>query len=571
MQSSKVASVRIGRNDLCPCGSGKKYKHCCEGKQGLPFSTGIEPLSGLGRKQKLRTFSQSANELARAGRFSEAVHALSEIARLDPGDAQAHYNLGAALLSLGAPGQATASLQRALELKPSLTAARVRLANALELSGSKSEALLIYRKLCRAAGDVSEKLEYSAIALALEGKMGEAADEFRRLAAFAPNNPNARLLLGKALAEAGRLDEAASEIEPIVDALPAAFARLADVRRMTEADRPLIERVRRIADSPAIEPSVRIPLEFGLGKSFDDLGEYGEAIRHYDAANAMRAQTTRIDRAWLAKQYDDMIAAYAGDARQRGSWSATRPASVQLRSTDEELPVFIVGMPRSGTTLVEQILSAHPAVTAGGELRFWSDQIQKGRISANAPPDADALSEAANDYLTALREIGAHALRITDKDPMNYERLGLIRMALPSARVIHCRRHPIDTALSEYFTNFGGRQTYASDRGDIVFFYRQYQRLMNHWRRVLPSGRFTEVDYEELVTNRQAVTRRLIAFLELPWDDACVSPERNTRPVHTASVWQARQPVYSTSVERWRHYEPWLGELRELLPPTADP
>jgi tetratricopeptide (TPR) repeat protein len=138
MQSSKVASVRIGRNDLCPCGSGKKYKHCCEGKQGLPFSTGIEPLSGLGRKQKLRTFSQSANELARAGRFSEAVHALSVIARLDPGDAQAHYNLGAALLSLGAPGQATASLQRTLELKPSLTAARVRLANALELSGSKS-------------------------------------------------------------------------------------------------------------------------------------------------------------------------------------------------------------------------------------------------------------------------------------------------------------------------------------------------------------------------------------------------------------------------------------------------
>ena len=142
----------------------------------------------------------------------------------------------------------------------------------------------------------------------------------------------------------------------------------------------------------------------------------------------------------------------------------------------------------------------------------------------------------------------------------------MLRLALPDARVIHCRRSPVDTCLSIFFANFSARQDYACDRGDLVFFYRQYERLMDHWRRVLPADRFTEVEYERLIADREAETRRLIAFCGLDWDDACLAPERNGRVVKTASLWQARQPVYETSVERWRRYEPWLGELRELLP-----
>jgi hypothetical protein len=229
--------------------------------------------------------------------------------------------------------------------------------------------------------------------------------------------------------------------------------------------------------------------------------------------------------------------------------------------------VFIVGMPRSGTTLLEQILSSHPAVAPGGELPFWIQRLDDSNASAIGRAEAGGLTEAAEEYLRLLRQIGPHALRVTDKAPFNFEFLGQLRLALPNARIIHCLRRPIDTGLSIFFTNFTQEQRYAWDQGDIVFQYRQYERLMDHWRRVLRPERFTEVQYETLVADREAETRRLIAFCGLDWDEACLAPERNDRKVQTSSLWQARQPVYKTSVERWRRYEPWLGELRELLPP----
>ena len=175
------------------------------------------------------------------------------------------------------------------------------------------------------------------------------------------------------------------------------------------------------------------------------------------------------------------------------------------------------------------------------------------------------ITEAAGEYLSLLRAFGPRALRVTDKLPRNFELLWLLRLALPDGRIIHCRRRPVDTCLSNYFTNFWAAHDYAWDRGDLVFFYRQYLRLMDHWRTVLPSDRFTEVDYEALVEDPEPETRRLLGFLGLDWNDACLAPERNPRIVKTASKWQARQPVYKTSVDRWRRYEPWLGELRDLL------
>ena len=155
---------------------------------------------------------------------------------------------------------------------------------------------------------------------------------------------------------------------------------------------------------------------------------------------------------------------------------------------------------------------------------------------------------------------------VTDKAPRNFELLWLPFLALPQARIIHGRRHPVDTCLSIYFTNFLGTQDFAWDRADLVFYYRQYEHLMDHWRRTLPPHRFTDVQYETLVADRETETRRLISFLGLEWDEACLAPERNRRAVQTASLWQARQPVYRTSMARWRRYEPWLGELRELFP-----
>jgi hypothetical protein len=227
-------------------------------------------------------------------------------------------------------------------------------------------------------------------------------------------------------------------------------------------------------------------------------------------------------------------------------------------------------MPRSGTTLVEQILSSHPQIAGGGELVFWTRRAASWGVSSATYLTPASARDLAADYLAMLRRIGPSAARVTDKVPFNLFQLGLIHLLLPNARIIHCRRHPIDTCLSMYFTNFKEKFEFVSDKGDLAFAYRQYARLMDHWRAVLPSDRFVEVDYEILIADRQTLTRRLIAFTGLDWHDACLAPERNKRTVITSSFWQVRQPVYVTSIARWRNYEPWLGELRQLLPAHED-
>ena len=223
-------------------------------------------------------------------------------------------------------------------------------------------------------------------------------------------------------------------------------------------------------------------------------------------------------------------------------------------------------MPRSGTTLVEQILSSHPDVAAGGELSFWGDRFASGLWVFDATASTEPVHRLATEYLAILRAICPSTPRITDKMPFNFWLLGIIRQVFRRATFVHCRRHPVDTCLSIFTTDFDGIIDFAGERSDLVFFYRQYERLMAHWREVLPLERFIEIDYEMLVAEPEPQTRRLLAGCELEWDDACLAPHLNQRRIATASMWQARQPIHRSSVGRWRHYEPWLGELRELSP-----
>jgi hypothetical protein len=367
------------------------------------------------------------------------------------------------------------------------------------------------------------------------------------------------------LAKRGEFEEAAQHLMKATVDFPAAFEQLTAVKRMTEADGPLVDRMRVLAERPHLDMTLRTRLEFGLGKAFDDLGDCAEAMRHYEAANGLKAMSARLNRPALAAKYDNVISGFTPEALGRARQALAVPGPA---GPGDDLPVFIVGMPRSGSTLVEQILSSHPAVAAGGELSFWVDRLRGWSAAGVTSLDAGALFKAAEDYRAELRRIGPRALRVTDKRLWNFELLWLIRLALPDARIIHCRRHPVDTCLSIFFANFSAREDYAWDRGDLAFFYRQYERLMDHWRSALPPGRITEVEYETLIAEREAETRRLVAFCGLDWEDACLKPERNGRVVQTASLWQARQPVYTTSVARWRRYKPWLAELRELLTPA---
>ena len=233
-------------------------------------------------------------------------------------------------------------------------------------------------------------------------------------------------------------------------------------------------------------------------------------------------------------------------------------------------PFSLSACPAPDRTLTEQILSSHPEIAAGGELGFWGAAEIQNRDLSNLAAGSETVRRLADDYLATLRAFGPEAKRVTDKALANFFHLGVIRRVFPNATLIHCRRDPIDTALSIFTTNFETNFDYASDRGDLVFYYRQHQQLMEHWRSVLPPDRFVEVDYEAVVADPEPHARRLIAACGLEWNDACLEPHRNPRRINTASVWQARQPIYRTSVERWRRYEPWLGELRELAPAFSD-
>ena len=317
--------------------------------------------------------------------------------------------------------------------------------------------------------------------------------------------------------------------------------------------------------TPGLEAGQRLRVHLAIGKAAEDLGDYGLAMQHFDAADAVRRGAVSFDSAAFSIEIDRLI------ARCTPEFIARAP---ELGSCDAT-PVLIIGMPRSGTTLVEQIVSMHPEVGAGGELNFWNERgaaWHRAGAPGNETPvvptenlASEFLAKAAADYPGVLRAIAPTAARVTDKMPFNFLWAGLIHVAFPRAIIIHCRRAAIDTALSIHQTHFHPSLAFPTGGAELVAYFRSYQRLIEHWRSVLPADRFIEVDYEDLTGAPEPVIRRIIAACRLTWQDACLRPESNPRAVKTPSKWQTRQPIYRTSVARWRRYEPWLGPLRALV------
>jgi tetratricopeptide (TPR) repeat protein len=395
--------------------------------------------------------------------------------------------------------------------------------------------------------------------LLVEQENPAAAEEpLRRAVDREPQNSDAHCLLGSVLMQLGRFTDAAAAYDlglALNRRQIAAYYELAHVKKLSEVDRPLIAQLEWLLQENGLANEERADLHFALGKAYDDLGEYHSAIGHFDEGNRLTYRRTSYDQSAHAAAVNRQVAMFTADFFSRNA----------ALGCDVETPILIVGMPRSGTTLVEQMLSSHPEVAAGGELAFWGDWAPELRISAAGNIDPNWANQVASEYQALLAGISPTARRVTDKRPQNFHYIALIHAVFPRGRIIHCRRHPVDTCLSICFQNFARRIDFAYDRTDLLAFYSQYQKLMAHWRSVLPADRFLEIQYEELVANREPWTRKMIEFCGLDWDDAWLHSERNRRPVRTASVWQVRQPVYTTSVARWRHYEPWLGCLRELL------
>jgi tetratricopeptide (TPR) repeat protein len=500
-------------------------------------------------------------------RLAEADTKFRRAIELDPEFAEAWCNLGLALGTAGKQADAIAALQRATEIDPELADAHSKLADMLLLQGRRIEAIASFRRAAAAAADSPLGLLAEARALENELRLPEAEALFRKFIATGPKAQMATAYahLGTVLAQLGRFDKAVACFDQAIARAPAgpdghfAYFGRVSAAKVTEADRPLVDQMFALLDA-RMSDGVRMSLHFGLGKALDDLGDYAGAIRQFDAANAIRRRDRRLNRAGLASWTDRLITRCTPEFFARNADSAS----------DSPLPLLVLGMPRSGTTLLEQILSSHPGIAAAGELTFWSEHGPAWDRAGPAGFGVERAAVLARNYVGTLADISIGALRVIDKNPWNFQWIGMIRQAFSNARFIHCRRHPVDTCLSVYFTHFDIPQDFMSDRSDLVFYYREYARLMEHWRRVLPPDRYTEVDYTALVSDREAEARRLIAFCGLEWDNACLHHEANSRPVQTSSIWQVRQPLYRSSLERWRRYDPWLGEFRQLLPAPCD-
>jgi len=537
------------------------------------------------------------------GRLEEALEAYRQALSLQPDQPQTHYNLGVALQGIGRLDEAIDAYRGALALKPDHADAWANLAAALLALGRAPEALDACRR--RAALEPNAAEAHTALAATwLElGRPEDAAAAGRRAVALAPGDASAHAHLGGALRELGLSWEALAAYERAVQLRPgaadgwvnlaislqetgrgaeakaaidraleiypgsaAAWSVRGDLKTFTPGDPDLevLSTLLASADAAGADQESRLDLEFTLGKALMDIGDADGAFAHLNAGN-------RLKRAALPYDVDGDVREFVAIAE---ALDAARFAGAAKGGDPSDRPLFIIGMPRSGTTLVEQILASHPMVHGAGELPTL-ESILIGRLGSSLPPAAraqglahltpDDLTAMGSAYVQTLAARGPGAARITDKMPSNFRWAGLIGLMLPNARIIHCQRDPIDTCLSCYTRKFSRGQPFAYDLRDLGLYYRAYDKLMAHWRGLLPADRFIEVQYEAVVGDLDGEARRLVAFCGLDWDEACLGFHQTRRPVRTASVNQVRKPLYRTSVARWKRYEAHLGPLLEAL------
>jgi len=496
--------------------------------------------------------------LLEVGRVPDAIAALQRAIASNPRYADAYFRMGIALEKLGNIGGAIAAYDGATKLLPSLTEAWFRAGALLYTLGQRDGAIGCFRRAAATGGPTGFGRLGKARALLIEDRNQEAEQTLRDTLVADPTNAMAYELLGNLLSDFGRFDEARACFEraiAIAPLLAGCYYDLVRCRPVTSADKGLLQEMQSALATPGLEAGQRLRLHLAIGKAEEDLGDYALAMQHFDAGDAVRRGSRSFDSAAFSIEIDRLITRCTPEFIARASELGSRDAT----------PVLILGMPRSGTTLVEQIVSMHPEVGAGGELHFWNQRGAEWHRSGAGGDEAQFLAKAAADYLCVLRAIAPTAARVTDKMPFNFLWAGLIHVAFPRVAIIHCRRAAVDTALSIHQTHFHPSLAFPTGGAELVAYFRDYQRLIDHWRSVLPADRFLEVDYEELTRAPEPVIRRIIAACGLAWHDACLRPESNPRAVNTPSKWQARQPIYRTSVARWRRYEPWLGPLHALV------
>ena len=525
----------------------------------------------------LPSYASAHNNLGVAlknqNKLDEAAFHYKEAIRLDPRAADAHNNLGAVYFAQSKLPEAEKEYEAALRLRPNYPEAHNNLGVILKRRDRTEEEIAHYREAIRLRPDFAEAYNNLGYALLEDGRMQEAVDCYVQSIRIRPHYAEAHNNLAYIYTEMGKLDDALRHCQESLRLRPDyadGFANLGDLYKQGKyqfSDED-IQRMQALLARPGISDEDASVLHFTMAALTEKAKEYDAAFEHYRLGNLLRRrvwerQGRMFDAERCRKLFDSIIANFGPNYFRQ----------VRSYGLDTELPVFIVGMPRSGTTLVEQILASHPQVHGAGELKY----IQRAVLSlpkASSSGDgktfttkvnAQLIRKLAESHLQLLKEFGGDAVRVTDKMPDNFAHLDFIYALFPKARVIHCRRDPVDTCLSCFFQNFRAIN-FATTLEDIAFYYKQYERLMEHWRKVVPLPMY-EVVYEELVDNQEAISRELVQFIGLDWDDRCLQFHETDRPIQTASKFQVRQPIYDSSIGIWKNYERELAPLMEILAP----
>jgi tetratricopeptide (TPR) repeat protein len=548
----------------------------------------------------VQAHSNRGNALQRLKRFAEAETCYRRAIELDPAFADAWNNLGTCLRELKRPGEAEAAYRKALELKPNdpetldnlalalkdlerLEEAADALRRALAIEQRNDKLHLHYGTVLIDQGKIDEAAAAAERALALNaeshdavnlmgriaferGELAPALAHYRRALALKPDLADAYNNMGNVLKELGQLDEArqaylkALELDPKVTGV---YVNLADSKKFAPGDPHLAAMEALAAQTESLSQTDRMQLDFALGKAYADLRDHRRSFDHLLKGNAAKRAIIKYDEPATLALFDRIEQVFT-------------PELIRAKSGGDpsQVPIFVLGMPRSGTTLVEQILASHPMVHGAGELKTLNDVVLTVRgadgNTISYPEFVPALDPAALKaigarYVRLLRELASQGERVTDKMPSNYYFAGLIHLALPNAKIVHTVRDPVDTCISCFSKLFTAEQNHTYDLAELGRYYARYERLMAHWRRVLPADRILDVRYEDVVADLEREARRIIDHCGLPWDDRCLSFHETDRPVRTASATQVRQPIYKNAVGRWRVYEEFLDPLLQEL------
>ena len=504
--------------------------------------------------------SNLGNTLYELGRLDEATGSYSLAIALQPEFSEAYSNMGATLQELGRLDEAEASYKQAIVLRPDYAHAHSNLGNTLKEAGRLDEAKVSYTQAIAFKPDYAEAHYNLGNTLREMGRLDEATLSYTLAIAFKPDFSEACSNLGTALQGLGRLDEAEANFMQAIELRPdygEAHRHLALIKKFDSQDEQY-SKMLELYLNESISEEQRCHINFGLAKACEDLKDFEQAFVHYSEGNMLRKKRLSYKVNKDIELFEQLKSSYVNIKQNQ-----VKPD----KESNNPVPIFIVGMPRSGTTLVEQIISSHSKVTGAGELSFatqFGASIAQGLSDSNK----NSLLNFRKEYLTKLQDVANDNLIVTDKMPQNFLYIGLLAAAFPEAKIVHVKRNPAAVCWANYKTYFVSNNIgYCYALEDLVSYHGLYENLMEFWEKSL-GQKIYHLDYERLTVNQESETRQLIDYLGLDWDEKCLTPQNNTRSVATASNLQVRKKLYQGSSEQWKKYKPFLHGALDELPAT---